>query len=371
MMNVKSTYFEKVKAMHTKFGIDNNRAFASALEKEEYLFRIGAMFEELWEYVGSVFDFQDSNAEDPDKFRKFVVDMISQYDLKDDVGSEESLEKQMDALIDLQVFSVGTAERQGFNNDEGFSRVMKANMAKEVAGGKGETSKRGFKADLIKPEGWEPPTLTDLVARPKGIVVIEGPDGAGKSSIAEWLVQRYGAVSIHATWSKELEEVMPKYLNAILDQAERLSQRQLVVLDRHYISELIYSDVFRIGTQYPDLAGKCFNRLAEMNACYVFCVPFTERTTINLLSRFDQLRNERPEMYDTMADCISAFQTIIMGESVHGKYKFNTKENKSPFIEEGPLVPRIRNYQMYDIEFDPEYEDLDAFIWNYVTRVNK
>ena len=74
----------------------------------------------------------------------------------------ETLEDKLDALIDLVYVALGTAYLHGFDFEEGFNRVHSANMAKvraEVA----DDSKRGTKFDVIKPAGWTPPDLSDLV----------------------------------------------------------------------------------------------------------------------------------------------------------------------------------------------------------------
>lgn len=115
----------QVKTMHEKFQItsDNVKVFS----EEEKRFRICAMQEELDEYKEA-----------------------------------EAREDQLDALIDLVVFALGTAERQGLLEvfEEGFNRVMTANMQKEL----GQNQKRGsFQLDLVKPKGWVAPEHTDLV----------------------------------------------------------------------------------------------------------------------------------------------------------------------------------------------------------------
>lgn len=120
---------QRLKDMHFKFGItDKHIAFSS----EEKQFRIVAMQEELDEY-------KDAHTK----------------------------EDELDAIVDLVVFALGTAERQGMLEvfEEAFHRVMNANCAKEV----GTNKKRGsFAIDLVKPEGWVAPDLSDLVApKPK------------------------------------------------------------------------------------------------------------------------------------------------------------------------------------------------------------
>lgn len=68
----------------------------------------------------------------------------------------------LDALIDVVYFAVGIALRRGWDFEEGFRRVHGANMLKVLAGD--TPNKRQSSTDLIKPQGWEPADLNDLVA---------------------------------------------------------------------------------------------------------------------------------------------------------------------------------------------------------------
>lgn len=98
-------------------------------------------------------------------------------------------EQILDALVDLQVVLLGTAQLMGFFNttpsyikpgvisetieqntnvvkhsifEEAYLRVWIANM-KKVRCESAADSKRGFAIDLKKPQGWTPPVLSDLV----------------------------------------------------------------------------------------------------------------------------------------------------------------------------------------------------------------
>lgn len=71
-------------------------------------------------------------------------------------------EKQLDALVDLVYVALGTAYLHGFDFDEAWRRVHAANMAK-VRTAREEDSKRGSSFDVVKPPGWTPPDLSDLV----------------------------------------------------------------------------------------------------------------------------------------------------------------------------------------------------------------
>lgn len=79
-----------------------------------------------------------------------------------DAVKSGDLAEQFDALIDLLYFLLGTIHLHGFPLYEGFRRVHEANMKKVLAGDASD-SKRGYALDLVKPEGWQPPVLEDLV----------------------------------------------------------------------------------------------------------------------------------------------------------------------------------------------------------------
>jgi hypothetical protein len=114
---------QSLSELHTHFGTTNS---AIPFHGDEKAFRICAMQEELDEYADA-----------------------------------KTVEDELDALVDLVVFAIGTSERQGMLHifDEAFRRVMHANMQKKV----GSNKKRGsFHIDLIKPEGWTAPDFSDL-----------------------------------------------------------------------------------------------------------------------------------------------------------------------------------------------------------------
>lgn len=70
-------------------------------------------------------------------------------------------EGMLDGLVDLVYIALGTAYRMGWNFEEAWRRVHKANMAKER--GTPQSSKYGTGFDIVKPEGWTPPNLSDLI----------------------------------------------------------------------------------------------------------------------------------------------------------------------------------------------------------------
>jgi hypothetical protein len=107
--------------MHDKFKVNDIK-----FSNDEKKFRIACMQEELNEYIEA-----NTNAD------------------------------ELDALVDLLIFTLGTIDRHGWSNllQIAFDRVMTSNMTKVL----GKNKKRGnFKLDLIKPEGFKHADLNDL-----------------------------------------------------------------------------------------------------------------------------------------------------------------------------------------------------------------
>jgi len=91
-------------------------------------------------------------AEDASFYARFVMEELSEF-LK--AHERKDLPEAADAVIDLIYVMVGCAHHMGLPFNTLFDVVHKANMQKEP----GET-KRGIKADAIKPEGWVAPEDT-------------------------------------------------------------------------------------------------------------------------------------------------------------------------------------------------------------------
>ena len=112
--------YKDIQAMHAKFGI-SGPTVPTLLNGQERQFRIIALTEELNELIDAT-----------------------------------TIEDQIDALVDIVVFALGAAEKMGVNWDAHWHEVLRANMSKELANS-ATASKRGYKLDLIKPEGWKGP----------------------------------------------------------------------------------------------------------------------------------------------------------------------------------------------------------------------
>lgn len=120
--------YQDVFAFHEKFEVPL-AAKPSLLGDEAYNFRLGFMREELNEFVAA------------------------QYD--------NDIEQSLDALIDLVYVAYGTAQMMGVSPamwQEMWDAVQHANMTKVRASSAAE-SKRGTSLDVVKPIGWQSPSV--------------------------------------------------------------------------------------------------------------------------------------------------------------------------------------------------------------------
>lgn len=301
-----TTMAQLVKDMHTKYGI-NYEGEPRILEREEKEFRFAGMHEEVHEFISP------QNA--------------------------GNIEEQFDALIDNMVFTLGTAERMGLLDriEEGFHRVMECNMNKELGGNE---KRNNFSLDLRKPEGWIGPDHSDLVKKvekPKGLIVLDGPDACGKTTLAEHFQKYYEAEIIHLTWNEELEDNMDTYMLGTLLHACTLSKEKLVIIDRLWMSELIYSEVYRGGTSYPELAEDCLNLIKKYNALQITCILPREIWVKN----YKEMCSERDEMYGTderMNKIYDLYHQCIFGSDSKSDLH---SEFLTHIIDDVPLLKRI------------------------------
>lgn len=143
---------------------------------------------------------------------------------------------------------------------------------------------------------------------PRGIIILEGADGTGKTTLARAICARYGAAYIHGhyyphhAWAFHL---------AMLRRACRLSQERLVVVDRHWISEAIYGRVYRGAGVHGALARMFYRIWYRFGALYVLCLP----DTTFVVETFDRLKKERTEQYaDQMGEVNDRYLRLWHGE---------------------------------------------------------
>ena len=145
------------------------------------------------------------------------------------------------------------------------------------------------------------------------IFLCEGPDGSGKSTLCSALAQRlehagYSVINLHAGYRFKKQGIFT-YHTAILDTAIR-SGADVVVLDRHWISEVVYGPTCRGGSRWP-LIGRFMDRiLLRCGVTYVRCQPPVEVCAATVAGR------RKDELYPDSARAVyNAYTNFYEGLS--------------------------------------------------------
>lgn len=135
------------------------------------------------------------------------------------------------------------------------------------------------------------------------LYVLEGPDGTGKSTLANELKNATNGNVIHATFNKDWD--IKKYHIEILESANKLRQYGSVILDRWAISEHIYGPIFRGEEQY-DVMNLVDKRERELNdAVWIYC------RNDNAVENHLRNKETRDEMFDDMTEVVKSYDQFI------------------------------------------------------------
>lgn len=128
------------------------------------------------------------------------------------------------------------------------------------------------------------------------IVVLDGPDAAGKTTLAESIIAMLGSEHCdyqHLTYIKDDREMWQANYDAYARAIAAMRQGKFAIIDRGWISENVYSRVYRGGSGMP-YDVRCFDRLLMRHgALYVMCCPDPSFAVLN----HKRTCEERDEMY--------------------------------------------------------------------------
>ena len=141
-------FIDDIRDFHVKFDLSPTGDPGHRLPDDTQAFRLKFLLEELIEYAESVgYELKFGTTSD------FTFEKVS---------NRFDAETALDGLVDLAYVMFGTAYLHRFPFTEAWARVQEANM-KKMKALSADHSKRGYAADIVKPMGWRPPVLSDLV----------------------------------------------------------------------------------------------------------------------------------------------------------------------------------------------------------------
>lgn len=125
----------------------------------------------------------------------------------------------------------------------------------------------------------------------RGIIVLDGPDCSGKTTLAEMIVAKTNGLHFHQIY--RWKDRMFTYHTAALHRAIEAAEDRVVVLDRLWMSEAIYGAVYRQGTKWPH-EGRMMDRVIRKHGgIYIICSGTPE----NIGRRHAEMKLKRPEQF--------------------------------------------------------------------------
>jgi hypothetical protein len=147
----------------------------------------------------------------------------------------------------------------------------------------------------------------------KRLYIVEGPDGAGKTQLAQTIAGLGGAHYVHLGPFPRVERGLARlYVEAMLPAVLGFSD---VVMDRSWLSERPYGDAFRNGTDRIGPTQRSLERLAwRCQTVVIRCLPPWERVHENFGQRPELLNNvnELREVYDAYANLQTSLPMITV-----------------------------------------------------------
>lgn len=173
-----------------------------------------------------------------------------------------------------------------------------------------------------------------------GIIILDGPDCCGKTTLGKHLEEKYGALYIHS--EGRFFDRMFSYHTALLLKAVAASDKRVVVMDRFWPSELIYADVFRGGTKFPSYHRMLDRVIRKHCGVYVMCLPNNRHETI--------------ERYYANVDPTHPYDVTQYGKILDRYNDFYDKYGSRP------------DFMRYRVEV--EGKDMDDFCFQAAQKIN-
>lgn len=127
----------------------------------------------------------------------------------------------------------------------------------------------------------------------KKVLIVDGPDCTGKSTLCKKLQEAYGLPVFHLSWFSD-ESAM----SAQFEMALRLIQAGGVIVDRYIFSNIAYGNVYH-GGRYVANWEKFLESLSARNIENLISLP---KDRERYLEFYCERLPERNEMYDGIPD---------------------------------------------------------------------
>lgn len=158
-------------------------------------------------------------------------------------------------------------------------------------------------------------------------ILIEGPDGSGKTTLSKILINK-GYHYIHSAKPDcSIDEYTKKEISNLISHTN-------IVMDRGVISNIVYSSVFNDTDM---VSSDLFYEELSLIDVIVLAIPFDKEEYLN---KFNKLKNRRDEEYGCMENIYDEFRTqrlfkdvLLNKKVVYYDMNLIKKENVMTFVE--------------------------------------
>lgn len=152
------------------------------------------------------------------------------------------------------------------------------------------------------------------------IVLIEGPDGSGKTTLCEVFVKKYGFHYIHLGRQEDIEETYKDLLNRLKGTKED------IVIDRAILSNEVYTKIY--GGQ--KLSAKKYAKMLVFINKIILCLPKDKN---RYLQEFEKLKGEREELYKDNMERVYNLFSQYKNLPIFDRFKENAEKYVDSFIQ--------------------------------------
>ena len=135
------------------------------------------------------------------------------------------------------------------------------------------------------------------------IYYLEGPDGSGKTTLANKIAEIKKASNIHSSFNKDWD--IKKYHDNMMEAVQLILPYTSVILDRWAISEKIYGEIFRGKPSYNVIDYLWENEDKLNNAIFIYC------RNNDVIRNHVENQKVRFEMYNDMSKVIKSYDEFI------------------------------------------------------------
>jgi len=198
------------------------------------------------------------------------------------------------------------------------------------------------------------------------LILIDGPAACGKTTLANEIIKTVESRGCrgyytHLTYIKDNREMWMAQYKALFEASVKLDQpRNVVVIDRHWMSENVYSAIYRGGTKLRDAARIWDQIIQRMCGIYVICSPEPE-SAFDRHAKMKRFREELYESDDRIRKIAHAFRNLYYGGLGEDDDYVGQLTNQGGMGNRGDTL-------LYDIDFMNMTDVVDEIIMRSLTK---